>query len=458
MKFSLIIFIIVFILTSCVKTDDFEVPEIINIEINVTANANLTAVKNALDQSGKDIYTFKENDNIIIAGYVISSDEAGSFYKTLIIQDDFKDAKSGIEIMIDLKSYFTKYNFGRKVFLKLAGLSIVNNQEKYKIGYLFENKIQEIPEPLLNDYITRSNVVENIIANPITLVDLNANRIGTYVQIDNMQFKKEELGKTYAGEQFDKFNGERVLEQCENKINTILSTSSFSDFKSNKISNKSGSISAVLTKDFFSEKYILVINDPASINFSESQRCDPEFFNCDLNNATETKTLFFESFQGIKKTADLEALNWVNSNTYFGNTKFKKRTSKGNVTMQISAFNTEENPLEAWLITPNIELDNTSNEVLTFDTKASFDKGSILTVWISTDFNGDIKNANWQQLDVKISVGPGNTYVNDFISSGDISLDCLVGRVNIGFKYLGGDPGISTTYDLDNILIVGSDM
>ncbi|MCF6223515.1 MAG: DUF5689 domain-containing protein [Flavobacteriaceae bacterium] len=458
-KISHTISIIILIMhLSCVQIDDFEIPKISIEESDILANTNILAVKNALNQSGEDIYTFRESDNTIIEGFVISSDAAGNFYKSLIVQDNYKNPTSGIEIMIDLKAYYTKYNFGRKVFIKMAGLSIVNNEGKYKIGYNLKNKVEEIPEPLLNNFIIRSSIVENIKANQISLSDLDNDKIGTFIQIENIQFKNDEIGKTYAGEKFDKFNGERILVQCDNQINTVLSTSSFSDFKSNIISNNSGSLSAVLTKDFFAKKFILILNDPSSINFSKEQRCDPEFYNCVLKNPNGTEPIFYENFQEIKKIADLEALGWINTNTSLGNTKFKKRTSRGNVTVQISAFNTEESPLEAWLITPSIDLDNSYNEVLSFDTKASFDNGSILTVWVSTNFSGDIKNANWQQLDVKISVGPGNSYVNDFISSGLINLDCLEGEVNIAFKYLGGDPGVSTTYDLDNVLIVGSTM
>ena len=443
---------------SCVQIDDFEIPKISIEEFDILANTNILAAKNALDQSGEDIYTFRENDNTIIEGFVISSDAAGNFYKSLIVQDNYKNPTSGIEIMIDLRAYYTKYNYGRKVFIKMAGLSIVNNEGKYKIGYTLKNKVEEIPESLLNNFIIRSSIVENIEANQISLSDLNNDKIGTFIQIENIQFKNDEIGKTYAGEKFDRFNGERVLVQCENSINTILSTSSFSDFKSNIIPDKSGNLSAVLTKDFYAKKYILVLNDPSTIDFSEDNRCDPEFYNCEINNSVYTKILFFENFQEVKKTKDLEDLGWINKNVYLGNTKFKKRSSQGNVSMQISAFNTEENPLEVWLISPAIDLSNSSNEIVSFDTKASFDNGTILTVWVSTNFDGDIKNATWKQLDVKISVGPGNSYVNDFISSGLINLDCLKGKVNIAFKYLGGDPGVSTTYDLDNILIVGSVM
>ncbi len=96
-----------FSLISCVKTDDFELPKIDIEEPNISANSNILAVKNAYEQSGEKIYTYDVNDTSIIEGFVISNDEAGNFYKTLIIQDSFENPDSGIEILIDTRAYFT---------------------------------------------------------------------------------------------------------------------------------------------------------------------------------------------------------------------------------------------------------------------------------------------------------------------------------------------------------------
>ncbi|MCF6296613.1 MAG: DUF5689 domain-containing protein [Flavobacteriaceae bacterium] len=448
--------ILLILIVSCTKTENFDVPKIEIEAPNIFANSNIIAIKNAHKQLGENIYTFNADDTTIIEGFVISSDEAGNFYKTLIIQDNYKNPTSGIEILIDFKASFTKFNFGRKVFVKMAGLSIVNNEGKYKIGFIIKNKVKEIPETLIDNFIIRSIQTKQIISKPITLANFTEEQLNTYVQIKNLQFKNDEIGKTFAGEKFDRFNGERVLVQCDNQITTLLSTSTFSNFKSNLLSHKKGQLSAVLTKDFSAKKYVLILNDLSTFDFTENQRCDPQFLNCENNITKEPKLIFFENFQEIKKTKDLEDLGWTNTNTYLGNGKFKKRSSKGNISMQISAFNTNENPLEAWLITPPINLDNSSNEILTFDTKASFDSGSILTAWVSTDFNKNIQEATWQQLSVKISVGARSTYVNDYISSGDISLNCLEGNVFIALRYLGADPGISTTYDVDNFKISGN--
>ncbi len=441
---------------SCIKTDDFEIPSISAEQPDITSNSTIEAIKNAFDQSGEEIFKFSENDNTIIEGYVVSSDAGGNFFKSLIIQDKNENPNAGIEILIDMKSYFTKYNFGRKVFVKVAGLSITSVGGKYILGFNLRNEVEEIPKSLLDDFIVRALDTKDIIPKVISLSEISTNQIGTYIELNNVQFKHDEIGKTYAGEPFDEFNGDRVIIQCKDQISTILSTSTFSDFKSNIIPKNKGSIKAIFTKDFFGESFVLVLNDPSTINFMDSKRCDPNFLECELQNTEERKLIFYENFQEIKNTKDLEELGWTNKNANLGNEKFKKRTSSGNVTMRISAFRTEENPLEVWLISPPINLDNTIDEVLSFQTNATFDNGTILTVWISSNYDGNIKEAIWQQLNAKVAVGPRNGFTTKFVSSGNISLDCLEGNVSIAFKYRGGGPGISTTYDIDNIKIEGN--
>jgi len=455
--YRLIYIIPLIFIISCVKTDDFEIPKIEIEEPEISANSNIMAMKNAYDQSEEKIFTFGQNDNSIIEGFVISSDEGGNFFKTLFIQDNSENPESGLEILIDLRSYFTKYNFGRKIFIKMAGLSMSSVEGKYQIGYNLRNEVEKIPESLLDNFIIRSSIIKEIIPKPIALSEFSNDLIGTYIQVENVQFKYDEIGKTYAGEAFDQFNGDRVLIDCNDQISTILSTSTFSDFKSNIISDKKGTLTAVLTKDFFAEKFVLILNDPSNIDFTDVNRCDPEFLDCGMLDTTGNKLIFYEDFEGLKNTEDLEDLGWINKNINLGQEKFRKRTSSGNVTMRISAFRTEENPLEVWLVTPPINLNNSTNEVLTFQTKATFDNGTILTVWVSSDFSENIKEATWQQLEVEISVGPGNGFGTSFISSGEISLDCLEGNIFIAFKYLGADSGISTTYDVDNVLVVGND-
>jgi len=451
------IFLIFILLStiSCVQTDDFEIPKMELEPLNISATTSIKAIKSAFKQSGEKIYTFNDKDNSIIEGYVISSDESGNFYKTLIIQDHFENPTSGIEIRIDQKALFTKFNFGRKIYITLAGLSISSEGGKYKLGYLANNKLEVIPSSLIDDFILRSTEIMDIQPVILEIDDFSEEWIGTYIQLKNIQFKKDETGRTFAGESFDSYNAERVLEQCSSSWSTILSTSTYSDFKMNIISDKTGAINAVLTKDYYNEKYILLVNDLSEIKLTDTERCDPSYLNCDGEIENSENILFYEDFDLMKNTNNLAKMGWSNINVNFGNGKFKKRSKNANVYMQISAYNSEEEFMEVWLVTPKIDLSKSSNEVLTFKTRSTFETGTILTVWVSTNFEENIQKATWQQLDAEISKGSKGSENTTFIPSGKVSLNCLQGKINIAFKYQGSNPDKTTTYDIDHILIQG---
>jgi hypothetical protein len=215
-------------------------------------------------------------------------------------------------------------------------------------------------------------------------------------------------------------------------------------------------IEGVVTQDSYSGEIILMVNDLGDIRKIEGKRCDPEYFNCAESEEVGQKIIFYEDFDQLSSTRDLQPLGWFNLNINYGNGKFKKRSSNENVFLQISAYNSGESTMEVWLVSPPIDLNQSENEVLSFKTRATFDEGRILKVWISNDFNSDVKTTTWKQLEAKISRGSTDASNDSFESSGAISLDCFDGEVRIGFQYTGSDPGRTTTYDIDNILILGS--
>ena len=72
------------------------------------------------------MHTFDINENAptYIEGYVVSSDATGNFYKKLIIQDKSENPTAGIEIVLNKTSLSETYDIGRKVYVKLDGLSV----------------------------------------------------------------------------------------------------------------------------------------------------------------------------------------------------------------------------------------------------------------------------------------------------------------------------------------------
>ena len=457
-RYQLFISLSLLFAISCVKTDDFEMPPLIETEIEITGSVtSISAVKGNYNFQTEQIYTF-QNTNTYFEGYVISSDAGGNFYKELILQDKPVNPTSGIQILLDDNSLFETFNFGRKVIVKLDGLSLWYNNGVLQLGLQNRGDVVAIPTALIEDYILRTGETAEIIPLNLKISDFSENKKNLYVKLNNVQFNrnlvKEDNLFSFASNPVDQFDGERQLESCETGETTILSTSTFSDFKSLLLPQGSGSLEGVLTRDFFDDYFVLVINSPDKLNLNNS-RCDPEFLNCGTNATEGTQLIFEENFEGVTSNTILNARDFTNVNVSGGEKKFEPKLVNGNRILRISAFNTLESPLEAWLVTPKINLDHTTSEILSFDLLSSYDNGILLRIYSTTNFTGDPLTTVWTQLDANVPLGPSSQFSSIFQNS-KIDISCLEGEVWFGFQYLGAAPDKTTTYDLDNLRVTGN--
>jgi hypothetical protein len=114
-------------------------------------------------------------------------------------------------------------------------------------------------------------------------------------------------------------------------------------------------------------------------------------------------------------------------------------------------------PNEDWFITPALNLAGKSNVKLTFnhafgpeaqvpDTDA---ERAQYTIWISNDFNGDVKTATWTELKGMVYGTTKWTYV----SSGEIAIpaDNLKANCRIAWKYVCED--VSATWEIKEVIV-----
>jgi len=465
--YSLLVFTIIasILITSCVEDSDFEVPQVVldQIEPDLTGLSEITfsAVKSAYEQelanSGESTFTFE--NNVYITGYVVSNDAAGNFFEELIIQntingdDSVENPRLGIQLEINVSSLYQTYEVGRKVYVKLNGLSVGLSSEDEGVlvlGKVNEGIIGQIETYEYTNFVLRSTEVVELSPKVISLAEIDENDINTLVQIPSVQFNKNEIGLTFAGEISDDFDGERVLESCEDGSVIIFQTSTFSDFKSLPLPVNSGTITGILTKDFFGENNVLKINSFSDISF-ELDRCDPVVLEC-IGSTSTSVVVFEEDFEGITNESQLDSAGWTNINVSGGNERYEDGSFSGDTYLQISAFGTGEDPLEAWLVTPAINLDSTSGEELTFDISSNFETGQILTAFITEDYTGDPTTTEWIELDANIPIGDDG--FGSFVNS-TINISCLNGDVHVAFKYLGAADGAETRYHIDDIKVTG---
>lgn len=278
------------ITVSCVQDDQFDLPEttILDPELNgeIVTIASVQAAYLQAVMAGETTFTF-EGTNTFMSGFVISNDEGGNFFEEIIMQDVTKDPKAGIKVLIDVNPLFTKYEVGRKVFIKLDGLTVGEDSGVITLGALGEGGVTKISAPTEDAYIIRSSEKDTIIPTVKTISEITFNDLNTLIQLPNAQFAESDIDLSFSNEPGDEFDGDRTIESCSADGGSILfQTSTFADFRGINLPDGSGSLTAVLSKTFFGDAYALNVRTPEDINFDGTDRCEPKFLDPNIEATT----------------------------------------------------------------------------------------------------------------------------------------------------------------------------
>lgn len=267
--------IVLITLSSCSTDDDATLPQSLgedSTEFNINYGELITYFN---ENSVSNELTFEDTE-FIIQGYVVSSDKEKNFYKEVVIQEYTTTNAPGLKISINSKNINDTFNFSRKLWVKLDGLTMIKDNSEFIIGFKDSSgNFSGINEDKKFNYIVRS-VKKNTISvsgRILNIEDITSNSINTLVKINNLQFADNELDKSFAAQPTDEYDAERTLINCETGESIILSTSVNSNFAFNPIYSEQGTITGVLTRDYFDEHYILKINSLDDIDFI-NERCN----------------------------------------------------------------------------------------------------------------------------------------------------------------------------------------
>ena len=165
--------------------------------------------------------------------------------------------------------------------------------------------------------------------------------------------------------------------------------------------------------------------------------------------------VWIEDFQDAEDNTDLNITGWTNY-AEEGGELWSEQEFNGNGYAEFSSFSSGDAVNIGWLVTPALDIDNTS-KILKFETAQHHldSDNNTLEVFISTDFNGtDVAAAIWEPLEATLPTQENEWY--EFISSGDIDLSDYSGNVYIAFKVTGSgtDETLDGAYQIDNVKIL----
>ncbi len=176
-----------------------------------------------------------------------------------------------------------------------------------------------------------------------------------------------------------------------------------------------------------------------------------------VKGTSQVVTSINENFESAGTAGDAWDQNgWLNANMQ-GERYWKLASYSNNKYAQANAYNANSTDLEMWLVSPGINCD--VNKTLSFETKVGYWKHDPLTVYISTDFDGDPSNlstATWTDITSNFTIPnePASGYGSSYTPSGNFDMSSYTGQtVYILFKYTGNNSTNTTTMQIDNVVV-----
>ncbi len=408
---------------SCVKTE-FDEPEFDFTDPDLTVTTSIAALK-----ATHTLGTIESLTAGVIAGVVVANDKSGNYYQTLVIADE----TGGIEIRMDKRSLFNTFPVGRKVFVKLAGLVMSDNNNLIQIGYMSnEDGVVPIPNEFVEDHVLGGSINHPVNADTLTISQVKDGYLSTLITLKDVEFVNEDLGKTYADGTF-KVTTNRTIEDC-NGNQILLRTSGYASFANAKLPEGKGTITVVVSK--YRDDYQLYLRDTMDIRFN-GQRCGG-------SNPGDPK--FDKDFEDGSLTSG----GWTTQNVV-GTDKWHAYSFSGDKFARITNFaNNTNNACEAWLISPQVDLSTYTNPALTFRTAANYN-GPDLEIYISKNYDGTSlpQVSQWTELAAPLSTGTWT-----WVPSGEINLSQFANdKVYIAFRYL-GTTSSGKTWEVDDIKMI----
>lgn len=397
-------------LASCEKIleKDYDTPPGHNIPEGFILD--ISDLRQILSDSGT--YKFTEDYNIFVT--VTADGTSGNFYKNVFIQDS-TDALN--MRTIEPGGLYT----GDYIRVNLNGAIVSQYEEMLQLDSVDVN--EQVVIQANQQYVTPMLV---------TLDEIGPDIQARLVTIENVEFSSDELGQNYA-DAVNLSSVNRILKDCdENEM--ILRSSGYSSFAGTQVPGRNGTITAIVGQ--FGSTMQLMIRGLEDVQF-DSLRCD----------GTTGEFVLFKNFEDD----DVSSGGWTQE-IVTGTDSWGTAAFGGNIWGRISNYDgSGNNPSEAWLISPSLDLTSLSSPALSFLTTTNYD-GPVLQTFVSTDYGTvmDVQNATWTELSATYSPTDGGW---EDTESGIIDLSTYSSaNTYIGFRYTGSSND-GATWELDNIAV-----
>ena len=449
---------------SCIHDDNWDAPEIVcTNKFNAPTHTMAAVVAMSPATTANTGATYKipledaTNPAVIFDAYVVSSDENGNFYKTISIQDKPVNPTVGLQIGLNKSMNYADFPVGSHIRIKANGLVIGKSFGTIQLGSVDPNyAIGRIPQAIIGRYISgvcAGNGLEivDIIPTELTLGDINQEKyINTLVKVKDVQFPMSVVGQALMNKDA---SGAYIDTDREIQNSTggsaIIRTDGF--FRTPYvIPAESGDITFVVSK--YNNNYQNIIRGVGDLSFTK-----PRYATGILGGTAITYSgSFTENFESYPANSAAPYFNtfpkYLNY-AYLGNRYWEIRSFSSNKYLQLSA-NAGTGSYHTYFMVP---VDFTAANSFSFFVNVGYYTGNALKVYTTNNYtpNSDISTATLTEITSSFTIPttPTSAY-GTLASAGAYNFPTsLTGNGFIVFKYEGANPGVTTTIQLDNIVV-----
>ena len=220
-------------------------------------------------------------DTFIVKAVVVSSDEGGNFYKTMVVQDE----TGALEIQINKSGLYADYPVGQTVYIKCNGLVVGNYHGIYQIGWIYQGSIGRIDGHFRDRYLFKDGLPKEVTPLEISSpAGINSGNVCRLVRIKNCEFAADAIGKPWSEEAM-------TTSRTVSKINGIdvsdfvVRTSNYAKFRKILVPGGKGDLVGILT--VYNSTYQFMLRDMNDIqSFGEITDVYPINFNGGIDGWT----------------------------------------------------------------------------------------------------------------------------------------------------------------------------
>lgn len=246
-------------ISSCVK-DNFDAPPSGGKDPNITVNFRIDSLK--ARYPGTNYYI---NEDLVISAIVTADDKSGNFYKQIVVQD----TSGGIVVLLGGGS-FNDFPIGRRVFIKLRGLYLVQYKGIYQIAGSIapDGSADGIPTAFYDKFILKGTYFHTVNPKVVTISQLNSSYQSLLIKLEKVEYESSDAGKPFA-DAYSKASISRTIKNCSGgTIETY--NSGYSNFASKLTPTGNGSLVCIYS--MYGNTPQLLLRDESDVQM-DSVRC-----------------------------------------------------------------------------------------------------------------------------------------------------------------------------------------